>query len=130
METACDVCDDSHVDRTVLVVDDHAAFRAAARRLLELDGLRVVGEAADGATAIELVPALAPDIVLLDVGLPDVSGFDVADRLAGGKAAVVFISSRAPGDLGRRMRSSGALGFIPKDELTGEGVLRLWNASA
>ncbi|HEX5780384.1 MAG TPA: response regulator, partial [Solirubrobacteraceae bacterium] len=92
--------------RTVLVVDDHAAFRAAARRLLELDGLRVVGEAEDGATALRLVPVLAPDIVLLDVGLPDLSGFEVADRLADGPAQVVFVSSRAPGDLGRRVRST------------------------
>ena len=130
METGREVCDDLDVARTVLVVDDHAAFRAAARRLLELDGLEVVGEAADGATALRLVEALAPDIVLLDVGLPDLSGFEVADRLAGAPAAVVFISSRAPGDLGRRLRASGALGFIAKDELTGEEVLSLWNKAA
>ena len=130
METGREVCDDLYVARTVLVVDDHAAFRAAARRLLELDGLEVVGEAEDGATALRLVPALAPDIVLLDVGLPDVSGFEIAERLAAGGAAIVFVSSRAPGDLGRRLRSSGALGFISKDDLTGEGVLSLWNAAA
>jgi len=118
------------VARTVLVVDDHAAFRAAARRLLELDGLRVVGEAADGATALRLARSLEPDIVLLDIGLPDVSGFDVAARLAGGATGVVFVSSRAPGDVGRRIRSSGALGFITKDELTGEEILRLWEAAA
>lgn len=125
METGTRVCDDQHVARTVLVVDDHAAFRAAARRLLELDGLRVVGEAEDGATALRLVPVLAPDIVLLDVGLPDLSGFEVADRLADGPAQVVFVSSRAPGDLGRRVRSTGARGFIAKDDLSGEEVLRL-----
>jgi len=109
----------------VLVVDDHPGFRASARRLLELDGLQVVGEAVDGRSALRLARELAPQVVLLDIGLPDLSGFEVAERLGGAAARVVFVSSRGSGDLGRRVEASGALGFIPKDELSGEAVLAL-----
>jgi CheY-like chemotaxis protein len=84
----------------VLIVDDHAAFRSLARRLLVAGGLQVVGEAADGALAG--VRDLAPDVVLLDVQLPDLDGFAVAEALAGEPAAPVFvlISSRAMVDYG------------------------------
>src|SRR5947207_15988452 len=106
-----------------IVVDDHAAFRASARRLLELTGYDVVAEAEDGASGLALVRDLEPELVLLDVALPDMSGFDVADALAGGSAAVVLVSSRDRKDLGRRARGSGALGFIPKDQLSEESLL-------
>jgi len=106
-----------------IVVDDHAAFRASARRLLELTGYDVVAEAGDGASGLALVRELQPELVLLDVALPDMSGFDVAEALAGGRAAVVLVSSRDPADLGRRARESGAVGFIPKDRLS-EDTLR------
>src|SRR5262249_51415343 len=66
---------------TVLIVDDHAAFRASARLLLEAEGFDVVGEAADGGSAIEKTTALAPDLLLLDVQLPDIDGFEVATRV-------------------------------------------------
>lgn len=115
---------------TVLVVDDHAGFRASARRLLELDGLRVVGEAADGRSGLRLARELAPQIVLLDVGLPDLSGFEVAEQLERATCHVVFVSSRASGDFGRRVETSSALGFIPKDELSGEAVLALLDRAA
>lgn len=69
--------------RTAVVVDDHAGFRAQARRLLERAGYRVVGEAAGGACALALAGATAPDVVLLDVQLPDMSGFDVATQPSG-----------------------------------------------
>jgi DNA-binding NarL/FixJ family response regulator len=105
-----------------IVVDDHAAFRASARRLLELSGYQVVGEAGDGASGLDLARRLEPELVLLDVALPDMSGFDVADALAGSPAAVVLISSRDRKDLGRRARSSSVLGFIPKDELSEESL--------
>ena len=99
-------------------MDDHAAFRASARRLLELEGWTVVGEAADGAAAYEAVERLRPDLVLLDIALPDASGFDVAERLRT-RARIVLVSSRDPGDFGARIDRSGAVGFIPKDELSG-----------
>jgi DNA-binding NarL/FixJ family response regulator len=108
-----------------IVVDDHAAFRASARRLLELTGYEVVAEAGDGASGLALVRDLEPELVLLDVALPDMSGFDVADALAAGPSAVVFVSSRDPADLGRRVRESGAVGFIPKDQLSEETIRAL-----
>lgn len=108
-----------------IVVDDHAAFRASARRLLELTGYDVVAEAGDGASGLELVRDLEPELVLLDVALPDMSGFDVADALAGSPSRVVLVSSRAPSDLGRRAQESGAVGFIPKDRLSEETLRRL-----
>jgi len=85
----------------------------------------VVGEAADGASALEIAEELEPELVLLDVALPDTNGFEVAERLAGGPSKVILISSREQRDLGRRVRSSGALGFVPKDRLTGEALTAL-----
>ena len=108
---------------TVVIVDDHPSFRASARNLLELDGFDVVGEAADGATGIELAERLRPQLVLLDVALPDTSGFDVAEQLAGGAAKIVLTSSREQHDLGRRLHRSGAVGFIPKDRLSGQALI-------
>jgi DNA-binding NarL/FixJ family response regulator len=105
-----------------IVVDDHAAFRASARRLLELTGYDVVAEAGDGASGLALVRDLEPELVLLDVALPDMSGFYVADALADGPSAIVLVSSRDPADLGRRARESGAVGFISKDQLSEESI--------
>jgi DNA-binding NarL/FixJ family response regulator len=118
------VCDHLHMAVTVLIVDDHPAFRASARTMLELDGFEVVGEAEDGTSGIEQAGALESDVVLLDIALPDMSGFDVAERLAPA-AKVVLTSSRESSDLGRRVRSSRALGFIPKDNLSGDALRRL-----
>jgi DNA-binding NarL/FixJ family response regulator len=119
------MCDDPYIQMTVLVVDDHPTFRASVRRLLELDGFRVVAEAADARAALRLVQELEPELMLLDVGLPDRSGFEVAQELAGGPTRVVLISSRAQADHGRRVRESGALGFISKEQLSGEAILAL-----
>jgi DNA-binding NarL/FixJ family response regulator len=102
-----------------LIVDDHAGFRASARRMLEAGGFEVVGEAGDGAAARETVGTLAPDLVLLDVQLPDASGMDLAATLsANGGPPVILTSSRSVDELGSDLTSTGALGFIPKDELT------------
>ena len=109
----------------MLIVDDHAVFRASARALLEADGFEVVGEAVDGASALELARELEPELVLLDVALPDLSGFEVAERLTGAPAKVILTSSREPRDFGRRVHRSGALGFIPKDRLSGEALASL-----
>jgi DNA-binding NarL/FixJ family response regulator len=122
------LCDHLHMAVTVLIVDDHPAFRASARTMLELDGFEVVGEAEDGTSGIEQAGALEPDVVLLDIALPDMSGFDVAERLAPA-AKVVLTSSRESSDLGRRVRSSRALGFIPKDDLSGDTLRRLTESS-
>jgi DNA-binding NarL/FixJ family response regulator len=119
------VCDDSNVHVTVLIVDDHQGFRASARSLLELDGFDVVGEAADGASAVELAYELEPELVLLDVALPDTSGFDVAEQLAGASAEVILTSSREQRDLGERVHESGALGFVAKEHLSGTAIRAL-----
>ncbi len=110
----------------VLIVDDHARFRALARQLLVADGFDVVGEAGDGAQALVAARALHPDVVLLDVQLPDEDGFAVAGTLAAHRpaAAVVLVSSRSQGDYGHRVTASAAHGFIAKAELSG-AALRL-----
>ena len=125
MVLAPGVCDDPHVAVSVLIVDDHPSFRASARTLLELEGFEVLAEAADGASGLEMAAKLEPELVLLDVALPDTNGFDVAERLAEGPSKVILISSREQRDLGRRIRSSGALGFVPKDRLTGRALVAL-----
>ena len=105
-----------------MIVDDHARFRRSARKLLELEGFAVVGEAADGATALDEVERLRPNVVLLDVGLPDASGLDLVPLLSA-ISEVVLVSSRDRADVAGRVGRSGALAFIPKDQLTGEAVL-------
>lgn len=124
------MCDDQHIQMTVLVVDDHPTFRASVRRLLELEGFRVVAEAADARDALRLVQELEPELMLLDVGLPDRSGFEVAGELAGGRTRVVLVSSREQADVGRRVQESGALGFISKEQLSGEAILALLGRAA
>jgi len=110
--------------RTVLIVDDHSGFRAAARALLEASGFDVVGEAVDGASALAAVAELQPEIVLLDVQLPDVDGFAVAERLAsdGVPTAIVLVSSRNVSSFRRRLAANPAWSFIPKSELSGEAL--------
>ena len=106
---------------TVLIVDDHPSFRGTARALLESEGFEVVGEAADGASAIEAADSLRPDVMLLDVYLPDIDGFEVAAALTenGLAPAIVMTSSRDARDFGPLVAQSGARGFIPKAELSG-----------
>jgi DNA-binding NarL/FixJ family response regulator len=108
----------------VLIVDDHAPFRALARMLLALDGFDVVGEAGDGAAALVAARDLQPDVVLLDVQLPGDDGFDVAATLAADPAApaVVLVSSRSRSDYGNRVAENVARGFIAKDELSGAAL--------
>ena len=113
------------MQQTVVIVDDHEPFRRSARGLLELDGYRVVGEAGDGAEAVEVVTRLRPDVVLLDISLPDTSGLDIAEKLAGTDTRVVLVSSRDRADIGPRVVRCGAAGFIPKDELSGEVLAAL-----
>jgi DNA-binding NarL/FixJ family response regulator len=110
--------------RTILIVDDHPSFRASARRLLEADGFDVVGEAQDGLSAIEAVRNLRPEIVLLDVQLPDLDGFEIASRLTNGGAgpAVVLTSSRDRCDVEPFAADAGAVGFVPKSELSGASL--------
>lgn len=104
----------------MLVVDDHPSFRRLARRLLEAAGFTVVDEAGDGASALASVRTLRPDVVLLDVLLPDTTGTDLAEVLAFEPAApvVVLTSSRSAADLEPSLSRSSAQGFIAKRDLT------------
>jgi DNA-binding NarL/FixJ family response regulator len=109
---------------TLLIVDDHSAFRTVARKLLERHGYRVVGEAGDGTAALEAVQALQPEVVLLDVQMPGLDGFEVAARLSASSRppAVVLVSSRDGDDFGGLVERSGARGFIPKHDLSGPAL--------
>jgi DNA-binding NarL/FixJ family response regulator len=111
----------------VLIVDDHPSFRATARAVLQAEGFEVVGEAEDGASAIEAVRRLRPEVVLLDVHLPDIDGFEVTSRLLsnGSSPAVVLTSSRDVSEFGALVERSGARGFVPKAELSGEALVSL-----
>lgn len=117
---------------TVLIVDDHATFRATARLLLESEGFHVVGEADNGETAIKKVAELVPDLVLLDVQLPDIDGFQVSRRVTepAGAPAVILVSSRDVRDYGPLIAASGARGFVTKAELSGERVRGLLDGDA
>jgi DNA-binding NarL/FixJ family response regulator len=112
---------------TILIVDDNAGFRLQARAILEADGFDVVGESADGTSGLEAARSLRPDLVLLDIGLPDVEGFEVARKLTmdGPPPFVVLTSSREASAYGPRLGSSRVLGFIPKDELSGAAIRAL-----
>ena len=113
------------MDSTVLVVDDHAEFRSVARAVLESDGFRVVGEAADGAQALASVERLRPSVVLLDIQLPDIDGFAVACLLAeaGAEAPdVVLVSTRPAGTYRRRLATTSARGFLSKADLSGPAL--------
>jgi DNA-binding NarL/FixJ family response regulator len=114
----------------VLIVDDHAPFRALTRRLLSAGGYQVVGEAADGAEALRATHALRPDVVLLDVQLPGRNGFQVAEELADEEAPpiVVFISLRERDDYEPFVSRSSAAGFISKAELSCEALTSILGA--
>jgi DNA-binding NarL/FixJ family response regulator len=112
------------VNRSVLLVDDHAGFRAEARAMLEGDSFDVIGEAANGAAAVDQASRLRPDIVLLDIGLPDGSGLEYVGRVraAAPGTAVVLISSRQAGDYGSRLAGARADGFLDKTKLTPQAL--------
>jgi DNA-binding NarL/FixJ family response regulator len=113
--------------QTVLIVDDHEAFRESAAALLEAEGFEVVGQAADGPKAVAEVERLQPEVVLLDIQLPELDGFAVAERMAAlpDPPRVVLISSRQAHAYGPRLSAAPALGFITKQELSGEALAAL-----
>jgi DNA-binding NarL/FixJ family response regulator len=114
----------SVVRPTVLIVDDHEAFRASARALLQAGGFDVIGEAAGGMEAIEAVGTMRPAVVVLDIQLPDLDGLAVAERLAAAPdpPVVVLISGREATTYGPRLTRTPARGFISKSELSGKAL--------
>jgi DNA-binding NarL/FixJ family response regulator len=110
--------------RRLLIVDDHAGFRSAAAQLLSAEGFEIVGEAENGVAALRCARELEPEVVLLDVNLPDFDGFEVAERLAQLESppAVVLTSSRESSDFGSLVRTTSARGFVPKAELSGARI--------
>jgi DNA-binding NarL/FixJ family response regulator len=105
---------------TVLIVDDHPGFRSWCRRLLEAEGVVVVADVGDGASALSSVRLLRPDIALIDIRLPDMDGFEVAERLRAGAAVatVIMTSTRDVSEYEGRLTQCGIAGFIPKAELS------------
>jgi two-component system, NarL family, nitrate/nitrite response regulator NarL len=112
---------------TILIVDDHAGFRRSARMLLAAEGFDVVGDVADGSSALAAVRRLHPQIVLLDVQLPDIDGFIVADELraADPALAIILISSRDRTSYRPQLEHTPATGFIPKNRLDGAAIREL-----
>jgi DNA-binding NarL/FixJ family response regulator len=111
-----------------LLVDDNEAFIETARRVLDRDGVRVIGTASNIAEALLQASELRPDIVLVDIILGDENGFDLARRLAESHAhdlAVIMISSDTEDDYADLVAESPAVGFLPKDELSADGIRRL-----
>jgi DNA-binding NarL/FixJ family response regulator len=111
-----DVC----MRRTVLVVDDHAGFRASVRELLSAGPFHVIAEAGDAPSALEVFARLRPDVVLLDIALPGADGFAVAEALAAEPVApaVVLVSTRDASDYGSRLGRAKVRGFIQKQLLS------------
>jgi DNA-binding NarL/FixJ family response regulator len=112
------------VQETLVIVDDHAVFRSIAREKLEADGIKILGEAGDGRSGLDVIAALRPTIVLVDIHLPDIDGFAVAREVAhlDNPPVVVLTSSRPGANLRRRSLDSGAAGFIAKEHLSGAAV--------
>ena len=112
---------------TVLIVDDHDGFRSFARTILQAEGFEVVGDAGDGESALDAFARLRPAVVVLDIHLPGIDGFEVAEQLAelDEPPAVVLVSTRDAASLRRRLATTPARGFIRKDELSGAAVAAL-----
>jgi DNA-binding NarL/FixJ family response regulator len=122
------ICVDNHtVSPTVLIVDDHATFRKTARALLEADGYEVIGEAPDGHAGIEAIRQLRPDVVLLDVRLPDADGFDMAALMTrNGHCPAIIVTSSSDDPLyPGRAAGCGAHGFLAKHDVCGAALDRL-----
>jgi len=113
--------------RSVLVIDDDADFRDLIRDVLQAWGHRVVGEAATVAAAPAEAEALRPDAILVDVGLPDGDGRDLAERFAAlpWRPRVVLVSTDADAADAAVVQRLGIAGFIPKLEITGPEAQRL-----
>ncbi|MCU1364913.1 MAG: response regulator receiver protein [Ilumatobacteraceae bacterium] len=114
---------------TVLVVDDQPPFREAARAVVDrLAGFEVVAEAESGEAAIEMVDALRPQVVLMDINMGGIDGIEATTRIAGAhpETMIVLLSTYELGDLPPSARTSGAAAYVNKDEFGGRILRRLW----
>jgi two-component system response regulator EvgA len=119
----------------IVIVDDDAAFLETVRLLLESDGFEVVAEALNGVDGVAASAEHRPDLVLVDVNLPDIDGFEVVERIAGEADAppAVLTSIRSEGDFGNLIDQSSARGFLSKTDISGDALRRMlggWEASA
>jgi CheY-like chemotaxis protein len=117
-----------HMTLRVLIVDDNATFLATARRLLESEGIAVVGMASTSAEALRANEEHHPDVILVDIDLGHESGFDLAERLdtvSGGRRPIVLISAYSEQDLAELVQGSPAIGFVSKSKLSAEAVLEV-----
>jgi DNA-binding NarL/FixJ family response regulator len=110
-----------------LIVDDSETFLASARRLLESQGVEIVGTATSGAEALDLAVGLSPDLALVDVELGEEDGVDLADQLRSRSPAtrVVLISTYGRDEMQELISASSAVGFLPKSRLSGDAVRAL-----
>jgi CheY-like chemotaxis protein len=118
-------CDPDSMALQCLIVDDNGDFLAAARTLLEQEGLTIVGEASTSADALRKVELLRPEVVLVDVSLGEESGLELARRLVGDpahEATVILISTRSEGELADVIATSPAAGFLSKPELSADAI--------
>jgi two-component system, NarL family, invasion response regulator UvrY len=115
--------------RSVLVVDDQAPFRLAARAVLRrLDGFEFAGEAKSGSEAVELVAALRPALVLMDIHMPEMNGIEATRRIVAQDPgiAVILCSTHDPKDLPADAVSSGAIAYVSKEHLSAVTIRDLW----
>jgi DNA-binding NarL/FixJ family response regulator len=122
MAPASGRCHHTYTLLRVLIVDDHPSFRALARALLLAEGYDVVGEAESGVAALRQAKELEPDVVLLDVQLPDFDGFEVADRLRRLDPAPTVILTSSRDEYRPLIAASSARAFVLKDELSGAAL--------
>ena len=110
----------------IVIIDDDPTFLATVRIVLEAEGFDVVGEALNGIEGVAAAEKLEPDVLLVDVNLPDIDGFEVVERLADrGRAPVVLTSIRSKSDFGDLVEKSQARGFITKAEISGAALARI-----
>jgi DNA-binding NarL/FixJ family response regulator len=115
-----------------VIIDDSAEFLRAARSMLEREGITVVDSATTGAGAVRCAQEHDPDVVLLDVGLGEESGFDVAELLSqatGRRTRVILISAGQEQDLRDLIEASPAIGFVPKSRLSANAIIELLNGT-
>jgi DNA-binding NarL/FixJ family response regulator len=125
------MADPARMTLKLLIVDDHEGFRAFARQLFASEGFEVTGAVADGESALDAVRTQHPDLVLLDVQLPGMDGFEVASQLAetARPPMVVLTSSRDAADFGSRLSRAPARGFIAKQALSGAALAETLTAA-